>query len=636
MPKNFNEIIDYNSLFSLIDDNMFAVILFNEDGEIEYVNKIFENITGFLGENIIGKPLSSISSNRFMKIFNEKARNFLKKSKKFIGEVENITSSNGTFWDSFVLLSLLKDKNKKKIYAKIFEDVSDQKKLVEVLLRSYNFLESVLNSSNPIFVIDESQIFSMVNRGFISTLKLKNADVIGKTFDEIFSKKSSDILKKMVANLSNSQNPIMQREIEVVTKNNLKLFLLINLESLHEKTGEKIIVGSFEDITKQKQNEFRLKSLSLAVDQSPASVVITDLDGNITYINPKFSRLTGYSFDEAIGKNPSILKSGYQSSDFYKEMWSTIVSGKDWHGEFNNKKKNGECYWEYASISPIKNSKNEIISYIAIKEDITDRKKYENALLLSEKNLKAKNVAMEKELEYAQVITKALLPKTAPKLDFLKIEYRFSPLNEVGGDYFAFYPFSKNWLGCFIGDVSGHGVAAALFLALVKSATEKILNDCKNNPANYLNNLNAELFSGMASYFMTSIYGLFFEEENFVRFKFAKGGHPAPILYRKKNKKAEGLFSNGKPVGIFEDIATENIEVLLESGDRLFLFTDGITEMVNKEQDMLELKGLISLIDNNYVEDLSENIDLLFEKLEEYTGTQENDDDILLIGFEVS
>lgn len=129
------------------------------------------------------------------------------------------------------------------------------------------------------------------------------------------------------------------------------------------------------EITRRQRIEKRLRQLSLAVEQSPAVVVITDKDANIIYVNSKFTQITGYEYQEAIGKNPRILKSGEQTKEFYKELWDTITAGKEWRGEFHNKKKDGSFYWESALISPIKDDEGEIVNFIAVKEDTTERKK---------------------------------------------------------------------------------------------------------------------------------------------------------------------------------------------------------------------------------------------------------------------
>lgn len=131
---------------------------------------------------------------------------------------------------------------------------------------------------------------------------------------------------------------------------------------------------------RHRKAEEKIRKLSLAVEQSPSTVVITDTKGKIEYVNPKFTQLTGYSFEEVMGRNPRILKSGRTDQGEYKRLWDSLTSGKEWRGEFCNRKKNGELYWEAASISPIKGSGNVITHYLAVKEDITEHKKAEEAL----------------------------------------------------------------------------------------------------------------------------------------------------------------------------------------------------------------------------------------------------------------
>ncbi len=149
---------------------------------------------------------------------------------------------------------------------------------------------------------------------------------------------------------------------------------------------EKILIE--ED---RKKTEEKIQQLSQAVEQSPVTIVITNKKGEIEYGNPKFLETSGYTMEEVVGQNSRILKSGYTSADEYKELWRSLAMGKEWHGEFHNKKKDGSLYWESASISPIVNSEGKTTHYIAIKEDITNRKQIQKELL------KAKNKAEESD-----------------------------------------------------------------------------------------------------------------------------------------------------------------------------------------------------------------------------------------------
>lgn len=142
---------------------------------------------------------------------------------------------------------------------------------------------------------------------------------------------------------------------------------------------------SQRELAERKRAEENLRKLSVAVEQNPASIIITDTAGTIEYVNPHFTTLTGYSPEEAVGQTPSILKTGETSNAEYKDMWKTILSGGEWRGEFHNRKKDGELYWEQALIAPIRDNKNSITHFIAIKEDITERKQLEGQLRHAQK-----------------------------------------------------------------------------------------------------------------------------------------------------------------------------------------------------------------------------------------------------------
>ncbi len=159
----------------------------------------------------------------------------------------------------------------------------------------------------------------------------------------------------------------------------LTVLLVVYLASILGRSARiKLIV---EQQTKELTiiNE-QLRKLSRAVEQSPTGVIITDIQGNIEYVNPQFTQLTGFTPEEALGNNPRILKSGEQPKEFYQQLWETITSGAEWRGEFRNRKKSGELYWESASISPIRNPEGTVTHFVGIKEDITEHKRIDDAL----------------------------------------------------------------------------------------------------------------------------------------------------------------------------------------------------------------------------------------------------------------
>lgn len=181
-----------------------------------------------------------------------------------------------------------------------------------------------------------------------------------------------------------------EREIDLSrTFSNISSLALENsmlIEHLRKNLNElkKVISGKIK-------SEKKLRLLNRAVEQSPASIIVTDSEGFIEYVNPKFTDLTGYEPDEVIGKKPSLLKSGHHPESFYKDLWDTITSGNNWSGEIMNKNKKGDYYWESVLISPLSDSDDRITHFIAVKEDITDKKE------LLESLVKAKDKAEESD-----------------------------------------------------------------------------------------------------------------------------------------------------------------------------------------------------------------------------------------------
>jgi len=158
-----------------------------------------------------------------------------------------------------------------------------------------------------------------------------------------------------------------------------------------EINGQPHIISVTRDITERKKIEEKLRQLSTAVEQSSATVVITDIDATIEYVNPRFTEVTGYSAADVIGKNSRILQSKLTPPETYRELWESLAKGVAWHGEFTNRRKNGEFYWEDSHIAPVQDSDGKVTHYVAVKTDISQRKKMEVALIDSQAHL---NVAL--------------------------------------------------------------------------------------------------------------------------------------------------------------------------------------------------------------------------------------------------
>ncbi|PSK82035.1 PAS domain S-box protein [Prolixibacter denitrificans] len=180
-------------------------------------------------------------------------------------------------------------------------------------------------------------------------------------------------------------------DFRITDKNGQTIWLSNNIVP-YFKDGQLIrLKGVNIDITERKQILERLKLLNTSIEQSPISIVITDPEGVIEFVNPNFTRKTGYLFNEAVGNTMRIIKSGAHTNQFYREMWETIKSGKVWNGEIQNRKKNGELFWDKVLISPVKDDHSQITHFVSIKEDITEKKRLFDELVEAKEKAEESN-----------------------------------------------------------------------------------------------------------------------------------------------------------------------------------------------------------------------------------------------------
>ncbi len=375
---------------------------------------------------------------------------------------------------------------------------------------------------------------------------------------------------------------------------------------------------------------------SLAVEKSIIAIAITDPAGTFTYVNNAFLRMWGYDDKaEIIGK--------YFVNCFHPDDRSNITGMMEdlkelgsWVGELLLKKRDDSSFFAILSASVIKNDNEKDIGTIITFVDISLRKKIDVALKESHGVLSKRNEFMTRELRIAKTTIKDIVRTDLPHVDALAIDFRYQPMNEIGEDFFNFYPFGRDTLGFFICDISGHGVASSLYLSLLKSITDDLSTKYGRSPVEYLTRLNLELVGRISSYFITGIYGLFTRNAGTgeLIFSYANGGHPGPILVSRDGRiKLHSMKST--LIGISNDVSFNASAINMGTGDRLFLYTDGIPETADATRNMIGYDyQLLDLFVKSSGLTLAENLDAILGKVNAYRDGGEVTDDILLIGFE--
>ncbi|MCF6239773.1 MAG: PAS domain S-box protein [Bacteroidales bacterium] len=271
-------------------------------------------------------------------------------------------------------------------YFSIIRDISDrikarielQNSYEKIKINEFRFRNLFNNIPLGIFIVNKNGTIEGINNSMAKILGAPSPEISKKyNIFELPTLKNTELLADIKRCFNEGTSFHKVYNYTSVWKK--ELFVRVHILPAEKSSNNKVL-SIVEDYTEQKKKELQLKILSEGINRTPACVVVTNKDGEIIFVNEKFHKLTGYSLDEIMGKTPRILKSGHHSNEFYQNLWNTILAGKSWTGELFNKKKDGTFYWESTMITPIKNELGEITHFMAIKEDITEKKKVEAEL----------------------------------------------------------------------------------------------------------------------------------------------------------------------------------------------------------------------------------------------------------------
>jgi PAS domain S-box-containing protein len=334
--------------------------------KITYANPTAEKLFSYKAENIIGQPIELIHRSAETPLDTViHGIDTISTNKRFFFTVEQLRNGSPMQIECTVTEMIAKD-NALTGYLLLARDMTKPRAMDQRLRKTMAELDVIFENSSLAIVYEYEETITRVNKAFETMFQFDRQEVLGQQWQIFFStlhKGKTDSFWDKLTKAHYVQN-----------KNGEEFWITINKRSSEPDNPAAGVIWIFEDISKQKEAELKIKQLSLAVEQSSNSVIITDTYGTIQYVNSAFSNTTGYTFDEAIGKTPSILQSGKTPDAVYKQMWKTISSGKEWSGQFVNKKKSGELYEEHVTVAPIRNEDGKITNYIATKENITELK----------------------------------------------------------------------------------------------------------------------------------------------------------------------------------------------------------------------------------------------------------------------
>ena len=365
----------YKTLFSSMNSALVVFEpIFNSDGDLfdaRYVgmNTNNELVMGYKKEDVIGRTILDV----FPEINDSWFSKFdyvVKNNKALLFDSPHKPTGKYLSVNTFPLEG--------NTFAVSYHDISEKEMLKKKLKESEKKYKTIFYESNSIMLLVDPVNSSIVDA---------NSAAI-----KFYGFPKEKLLKMYMHDFNIMSNDELNKEIDLVVQNKKNHFLFKHRIASGDirdvevysgavlTNGQTLLHSVIHDVTESRIVQEEVKRLSMAVEQSPVAIIISDTNGDVLYCNPKHCELTGYSSEEIIGQNPRLLKSGKFTKEAYKKLWETITAGKKWSGEFFNKKKDGSFYWELAFIAPIKNDEGEIVNYIKIGEDISERKRLENKL----------------------------------------------------------------------------------------------------------------------------------------------------------------------------------------------------------------------------------------------------------------
>ena len=457
-----------------------------------------------------------------------------------------------------------------------------------------NILESVFNvSSDALIVTDRAFQISRVNSNAEKMLQGSSAELIGTPFLR-FRFTHQDGSNLPVEAISANAAWIEGR---LCTPDDQSLWVAIlcrSFETAEEETG---YLFSLQDISirvaleeKRQQAELQRNDalLELGIQKAAmdehALVSIADIQGNIIYVNDKFCATSGFRSDELLGHTHRMIKSDLHNSDFYRDLWTTVSAGKTWHGEITNRAKDGSLYTVASTIVPWLDARGVPYQYVAIRTDITARKKAEQELAL----------ARQRELSVGASIQQSLLfGKPPTDLEGVSAACFTEASSGVDGDFYTFTEINPLCFEVLTGDVMGKGVTAALIAAGIKNTYYKTFTTLMSQRQGKAAPTPAEIINAVHAIITPELIRV----ESFVTLSLVRvnrlektvtwvnAGHTPTLLVRSDGQEVLELLGDNLPVGVLEtEVFVEHLTPI-EVGDALLLYSDGISEAVDRDKN---------------------------------------------------
>jgi len=377
------------------------------------------------------------------------------------------------------------------------------------------------------------------------------------------------------------------------------------------------VVVTFMDITDRRRlQELEMLRLDAALESIGDSIIITDDDGIIKYVNPAFERITGYARPDVLGRSPKVLQSGQHDQAFYRQMWRAVTSGETWHGEFVDRRKDGRSYDAETTIAQIRDAQGRAIGYVGVQRDISDRKR---------------TTALNEQLRLARSIQQSYFPKTSPVVPGFDLGGASYPAEETGGDYFDYFQVPGGQVVVVVADVSGHGIGPALVMSQTRAYLQALLllGLGVGELATRLNDF--LLADGQEARFVTLFLAQLDPRNG--SFVYASAGHRCYVLG--PDDEVQPLDATGMPLGILPGRVPSAPARILHPGQVVLFPTDGAEDAESPDGVHFGVERMLDVVRANRHQSAAEIVETLYLSVRSFAQDTPQQDDITAVVLKV-
>ncbi len=495
-------------------------------------------------------------------------------------------------------------------------------------------MELFSSSVEGVVIMDNTGSVLHINKAALKILNIGSVDTSSLRMETLIDGYRRDAV---YSNLQTTTAGPKEKRTVLVSQSDIRAGIVT--------TGRILIINDITAMARMNEALRESNELFTLIANNVTDVIwIYDLaTARFSYVSPSSTASTGWTPEEYTRLKLSDILDEEDFAQITRLLSSEIdrdelrYPGRSRGLTLKEKTKSGEKVDIEIKASFIRDAAGKPLAVLGVTRDITEHIRLENQLRASLEQLKERNDTIENDLKTAQIIQRALLPAETPSCERLSIEFRYRPLEAVGGDFFNIQPLAEGGLSVFLSDVTGHGITAALFLSLLKSISSAHLRKYAYEPSEYLAAVNADMFENMNSYFLSAVYGIFkfTSGRQSISLATACGGHPPPIVHHAGNEPAHYLDIRGAMIGVASDNTFPELEITLNPGDRVYFYTDGLPEMTDARRDYLGYDRFLDIVGRTKSMRLDEALDTIMAAANEYRGSGQITDDIVIIGVEV-